>query len=353
MKGLNQLVYVPVRTRAEMNVNVDTSVANIRYKFSHILNFYHKINFFKKVKVTFSDLENSFDLHQIDLIHAHFLFSDGGIALEAKKKYGVRYVVAVRNTDINYFYKYGLHLRRRGNEILENAESVIFISPGHMKRLTQEYLSSGQAARLIAKARIIPNGVDEFWLKNTFHRSSISTERVGIIYVGEYSKNKNLEILIQVVKILIQNLKLNATLTLIGEYGDNVDNIISISSGFPWVKSYAKMCKEEILLQLRSNNIFVMPSFKETFGLVYIEALSQGLPILYTKGEGVDGYFDEGEVGYGINPKSAWDIALRVMDVLKTDYVSMSNRCTQASYKFNWDLISDNYLNLYRQAMNK
>ena len=43
-----------------------------------------------------------------------------------------------------------------------------------------------------------------------------------------------------------------------------------------------------------------MPSRYETFGLVYGEAMSQGLPIIYSKGQGVDGYFKEGTVGYGV-----------------------------------------------------
>lgn len=40
-----------------------------------------------------------------------------------------------------------------------------------------------------------------------------------------------------------------------------------------------------------------MPSHKETFGLVYAEAMSQGLPIIYTKNQGFDGQFPDGYVG--------------------------------------------------------
>lgn len=352
VKGLNQLVFVPVRTKSELYVNVDSSLTNIKYRFSHILNLYHKINYFRKIKVTFSSLENAFDLRQVDLIHAHFLFSDGGMALKARLKYGVKYVVAIRNADINYFYRYGLHLRRKGNQILENAESVIFISPGHKERLIQKYLLPKQAANLIKKAIVIPNGIDEFWLKNKFFRSSMPNECVGIIYIGEYSKNKNIEILIESVKILSVNVKLNISLTLIGEYGDNVEKIISVSRKISWIKSYPRMNKEELLLHLRNNQIFVMPSLRETFGLVYIEALSQGLPIIYTKGEGVDGYFNEGEVGYSVNPRSAEDVALKVMDILNTNYVDMSHRCTYASLNFNWNKVSDDYINLYKKVMN-
>ena len=37
----------------------------------------------------------------------------------------------------------------------------------------------------------------------------------------------------------------------------------------------------------RENDIYVMPSIIETFGLVYAEAMSQGLPVIYTRGQGL------------------------------------------------------------------
>ena len=55
-----------------------------------------------------------------------------------------------------------------------------------------------------------------------------------------------------------------------------------------------------------------MPSFPETFGLVYVEAMSQGLPIIYTKGQGIDGYFEDGKVGYPVNTKDSNDIVKKL-----------------------------------------
>lgn len=55
----------------------------------------------------------------------------------------------------------------------------------------------------------------------------------------------------------------------------------------------ADLWKKQLREAFSISDIFVMPSKPETFGLVYVEALSQGLPILYAKGEGFDGYFDE------------------------------------------------------------
>ena len=52
-----------------------------------------------------------------------------------------------------------------------------------------------------------------------------------------------------------------------------------------------------------NSDVFAMVSHHETFGLVYIEALSQGLPVLFTQGQGIDGTFSE-LVGVAARPSS-------------------------------------------------
>lgn len=43
---------------------------------------------------------------------------------------------------------------------------------------------------------------------------------------------------------------------------------------------------------MRRATALVMPSFRESFGLVFIEALFAGIPVIYPKGTAIDGYFD-------------------------------------------------------------
>src|SRR5690606_11180955 len=50
-------------------------------------------------------------------------------------------------------------------------------------------------------------------------------------------------------------------------------------------------------------DIFAMPSKAETFGLVYVEAMLQGLPILYTANEGIDGFYQE-KIGEKVSKKA-------------------------------------------------
>ena len=100
---------------------------------------------------------------------------------------------------------------------------------------------------------------------------------------------------------------------------------------------------------MRQSDIFVMPSKPETFGLVYVEALSQNLPIVYTKGEGFDGFFPEGEVGYSAISGNVASIAEVIMKVIH-NYPIIVNNITRLSLEkdFSWPLIATKYMKLYK-----
>ena len=79
--------------------------------------------------------------------------------------------------------------------------------------------------------------------------------------------------------------------------------------------------------------IFILPSIHETFGLVYAEALSQGLPIIYTRGQGFDGHFEEGEVGYSVDCYDYEEISNKVLEII-TKYETISSKAVNGVQKF-------------------
>ena len=93
-----------------------------------------------------------------------------------------------------------------------------------------------------------------------------------------------------------------------------------------------------------------MPSITETFGLVYPEAMSQGLPVIYTRGQGFDGQFKEGEVGYSVDAMNIEDIASKVI-AIRGDFAEMSKRCINSINKFDWNRITNCYEKIYRSVL--
>ncbi len=96
--------------------------------------------------------------------------------------------------------------------------------------------------------------------------------------------------------------------------------------------------------------MFIMPSFTETFGMVYAEALTQGLPVIYTRGEGFDGNFDEGEVGYSVNSSNYIEISDRILKIIK-NYDKISGNCVTAANKFEWTNICKKYELIYKKIV--
>ena len=89
-----------------------------------------------------------------------------------------------------------------------------------------------------------------------------------------------------------------------------------------------------------------MPSIHETFGLVYAEAISQGLPVIYSRGQGFDGRFVNGEIGYAVNALSVDEIVLRIK-AIESEYKEISKMCLINADYFKWDLINCKYKKLY------
>ena len=52
------------------------------------------------------------------------------------------------------------------------------------------------------------------------------------------------------------------------------------------------------VITLGQSDVFVLPSVNETFGMVYLEAMSQGCIPIGTSGEGIDGIIENGKNGY-------------------------------------------------------
>lgn len=301
-----------------------------------------------KQKKIFRCLTNRLDVTSYDVIHAHTLFTDGHISYKLKQNFGIPYVVAVRNTDVNMFFKYMIHLRKTGINILKEAEKVIFLSETYKDIVMDKYIPTSIKKEIIYKSEIIPNGIDKFWLENKeYKKEKQNKKKLKIIYAGVINKNKNILTTIKAIEIL-QKRNMNIEFTVVGKiYDKSIYNQIIKKDYVFYVEQKSK---EELLKIYRDNDLFVMPSITETFGLVYAEAMSQGLPVIYTKGQGFDGQFEEGQVGYSVISNNPENIANAIESAI-SNYMEISNRCTQLSSKFDWNLIANQYEDIYDKSI--
>lgn len=338
-RGIESEVFVPT-----YDSNKRVIEANKNVFVSECFNKWDRVCFDYKQKKIIKAIEEHYDLKKFDLIHAYTLFTDGNCARILSKKYGIPFIVAVRNTDVNYFLKKMIYLRRRGLKTIEESNSVFFLSDAYKKEVFTKYIPEKMHFQTSKKVKIIANGIDEFWIDNTPSDSNkYDPKELQLIYVGGIDKNKNISATQQAMSIL-EKRDINVHLTVVGKIVDKREyNCLLTDKNTTFVRACSK---EKLIEYYRNSNIFVMPSLHESFGLVYAEAMSQGLPVLYSKGQGFDGQFEEGEVGFHIEPTSPKDIADKITDLLENiEEYSERNICK--AKKFSWKRIGQEYFDIY------
>ena len=345
-QGIDSVVFAPTYDAGRMVIKPNSNVV-----VSECFRKWDRLWFDYKQRKIVSSLEKKVDVKSFDCIHAYTLFTDGNCAMRLAKKYGKPYVVAVRDTDVNSFFKLMPHLRPRGVRIMKNASRVFFLSTTYRDLVLNRYVPEGLREEILAKSDIVPNGIDDFWFENAYEERDVSAslsrfddKQVKLVFAGRINVNKNPMATLAAMDILAE-WGYRAELTVVGGFEDPAlkDTLLSDSR----VRYVPKSPKQELIGYYRESDVFVMPSHRETFGLVYAEAMSQGLPVLYTKGQGFDGQFEDGEVGYAIDSRDPADIADKLLMVLG-DYERMSRHACALFRRFEWDAIVRGYAELYR-----
>ena len=343
-KGVKQTVFVPLRKGASEDNRFDA--ANTEFVFAHILKRIHRAFFFHKIERTVKEIEKTVDLNSVSCIHATNLFSDGMTALELHRKYGIPYLVAVRNSDLNEFLRYLPHLWWVHRAVIEGAAKVVFITPNLRQRLLKHPTLFGMREEAERKSVVISNGLNAFWINNIQSENTASPHH--LLYAGNFTRNKNLPRLIRALESLRGEFP-DLHLDVAGAGGNGEKQALALMQHHAdWITYHGKITDLDAMKSLyRANRIFAMPSKSETFGLVYVEALSQGLSVLWSQGEAIDGMFPE-TIGESVNPLNVNDIAakLRKMMAQPESYKALPSDTFEA---FRWPAIAQQYAILYNQ----
>lgn len=306
----------------------------------------YKYLFPYKLIYKYRKLVTAVNINDVGICHAATLFSDGAVALRLKKEKGIPFVVSVRGTDTDLYAKWMFHLWPMGREILREAERIVFISPSLREALFKSIPFRGLYDDLIKKTEIIPNGIDGIWLDSIRNiRQPIDIISPRILYIGVLDQNKNVLSLMKAVDKLTA-CHPNIKLSIVGGNGSQEKSIKRRCTRHPErYQMLGKIYNKEMLRDIiRANDIFAMVSHGETFGLVYVEALSQGLPVLFSRGRGIDGFFSE-KVGEAVNPNSIRSISHGIESIIshQNEYEILGEKIKE----FSWIRIAEKYCSLY------
>ncbi len=246
-----------------------------------------------------------------DIINTHFAVPSGPCGIMLSEIFNVPNVLSLHGSDIyNPARKTSPHklapFRWAVRSALRQATKVVAQSTD-IKKYAKELYSPGR------EISVIPLGFPpaDFTLK-----PREENDKFHIVSMGRMAKVKGYDILIKAVEILKEK-KENVYLTLIGD-GQERANLEKLTFGSD-LKNYVKftgwVMGEEKFQYLSANDLYVMSSLHEGFGVVLLEAMTCGLPIVATNEGGQTDIIEHDKNGLLVRPGNAEEIAEAILSM--------------------------------------
>mgnify|MGYP001277930700 CR=1 FL=1 len=214
-----------------------------------------------------------------NLIHVHFSEFAAYSAYKIFQKYGIPYIITEHSTDyldgkIELKYKKGSKNYSLLKKIVSSSGKVIAVSTFLNKKLKKFF--DLKQDKLIT----IPN--TSLTIKN---KNLIKV--FDFIFVGTLEDRKNPIKLLRVFKNICENKNLKLAIVGSGPLLNKCENFIKSRKLGNNVKIFTKLGRSQVMNLINKSKALVSTSSHETFGIVMIEALSQGVPIISFNNGGV------------------------------------------------------------------
>lgn len=330
------------------------------------------INSIPKVKVhafkTWSSLANLYvtpgmvketkgRIRHFDVIHMHnYRTFQNMVVAHCAREYGIPYVLQAHGSATTFLQK--RWLKRTfdaiwGYRILKDASKGIAVTQIE----TEQYKSMGVSED---KIEIVPNGIDLSEFENLPQRGEfrrkygLTDSQSLILYLGRIHKTKGLDLLAKEFAMLSQKLD-DAKLVIVGPdngYLASLKKLIAHLEISDKVLFTGPLYEREKLRAYVDADVFVNPRVDEIFGLVFLEALACGTPVICSKGCGIADVID-GQVGFAVSydKEQLENTLLHILgdDKMRRKFGERGRLLVHD--KFNWQKITDQMESVYQKVL--
>ncbi|MCX8183389.1 MAG: glycosyltransferase family 4 protein [Crenarchaeota archaeon] len=198
-------------------------------------------------------------------------------------------------------------------------------------------------------AEVIPNGIDFKHIA----RVQRGGEESDIVFTGRLVKEKNVDLIIRAVRILKDSVP-DIRCVIIGD-GPEKQALVSLSEqlgvrGNIVFKGFLEDY-DEVIACMKSSKVFVLPSTREGFGIVVLEANACGLPVVTVRHErnAACSLVEEGLNGFTC-PVSPEKIAEKTMEAMERN---MRQECVHNASKYDWNSIVSLYEGFLKKGLKR
>ncbi|MEU3338582.1 glycogen synthase [Streptomyces sp. NPDC002144] len=315
---------------------------------------------------TFSvDLAMAAGLEGRELVHSHTWYANLGGHL-AKMLYGVPHVMTAHSLEPLRPWKaeqlgggYALSSWAERTAI-ESADAVIAVSGAMREDILTCYPTLDPA-----KVHIVHNGIDTTLYRpdhgtDVLDRIGLDRSRPFILFVGRITRQKGVPHLLRAVRDIdpAAQVVLCAgapdTPEIDQEFRDLYQELSRVRAGVHWIPQM--LPRPEVIQLLTHAAVFVCPSVYEPLGIVNLEAMACGTPVVASRVGGIPEVVDDGRTGVLVPVDDDFEAALaRALDAVIGDpegagRMGEAGR-VRAVEEFGWDAVARRTVGLYEEIL--
>lgn len=237
-----------------------------------------------------------------DLIVGHKLSIEGIVARRVAARLGVPFAISIQGDTDTKVLAARPDLANELRAVFHEAAVVFPFAPWSLRKVEERLGKRGGPVVFLP----CPTDLD------TPLPPRMGGDGLVTVFHLKNRRRKNLRGLVAAIRLL-QKEDMTPTLGIIGGgENDDLERSRKIVRHLDNVAFEGSLDRTALRQRLNRATGFVLPSLRESFGLVFVEALFAGLPIIYPKGQSVDGFFDDAPFAIPVDAKDPTAIAAAI-----------------------------------------
>jgi len=233
-----------------------------------------------------------------DLVNAHVALPNGFASISLAKLFDVPLVTTIHGADLQHSVSFPAGESLLGHTF-RCSESLVVNSSKLASLLETRFLDT-------PPVDIVPNGIPIEMVRETASCDppvAIDPDATVLITVGKLVETKGIHLVLDALAELPDVSDLQYIIIGGGPQRDALWKRVAERDLSDIVTFTGKVPHRTVFEHLHHADLFALPSYKEAFGIAYLEAMACGLPVIACEGEGPADFVEHDETGYLVPPR--------------------------------------------------
>jgi len=352
--ALAKKMEVEVRACGDPN---ESKIANPNVNFYPMSNRYSDFKHSKVFNTMVTDMDMAIDLNNVDIVHSHTWYMAFAAQL-IKKLHGTPIVATVHSLEphrpwkreqLGKGYDLTTHLEKT---LYGMADGIITVSAATGRDLLKVYPEVNPE-----KVSVIHNGIDLDKFRPNHERNLIDRFGIGtgyILFLGRLSRQKGIFDLLEACrkKLIDRQVVIVTGAADTTEIRAEIENEIIKLDNVIWIN---EMLSNEQTRALYTNaRVFLCPSRYEPFGIINLEAMACGCPVVAANVGGIPEVIEDGYNGLLFEAGDIDNMAEKVNflypnEELRAKFISNGEKILKS--RFTWDKVANETQKFYRKVI--